>query len=513
MSNQSSISMSPAEAEKERHRLTEDVLSFIEAGVDAEVPDFNQYCLRMFALHYEVNPIFREFCDAKKVKPGDVDRWQDIPMVYNDVFKTHLVASFPLEKSVMACLTGGTTSLTQRGRIFRDEDGKRLVFSANRQMTGSYLFPDFEDGKRCRILVLAPSPELAPSMGMAIGIDQTRRAFGTPDSMFLLGKSGIDVNALIKALRESEASGVPVALIGATSAFVYFFQACRRKKMSFCLPPGSRICDGGGYRGRFGVVTRDDYYAMVQEVLGIPGSHCVNVLGEAETATNLFDDSLRRHVKGLPPRKRTRPVPPWSRVLAMSIDDLKPLPDGKVGLLAHWDLANVPTVLAVITDNLGYTTDNGRCCEMVGRAKIENGKVSPLPDEDRTAGAMGDSVIFRMLERYVNFSIELKMLAAKDPNIAPSVREEIEARPGSLPSCPQIVDEILVSQADAEAAKLRDDALNAFKDQTERPLDWYKNQADEQALGDHPAGLKSEPQKIENGKKGKKARMFPSSTS
>ncbi len=488
--------ISDAEAERERRRLTGDVLGFIEAGVDAEVPDFNDYALRMFALHYKVNPIFREFCDAKKVKPGDVLRWEDIPMVYNDVFKTHLVASFPLEQSVMACLTGGTTSLTQRGRIFRDEQGQKLVFSANRVMTGSYLFPDFEAGKRCRILILAPSPELAPSMGMAIGIDQTRRHFGTDDSIFLLGKSGIHVNDLIKALRESEASGVPVALIGATSAYVYFFQACGRKKMKFSLPPGSRICDGGGYRGRFGKVTRDDYYAMVEETLGIPNSHCVNVLGEAETATNLFDDSLRRCVKGLPPKERTRPVPPWSRVLAMSIDDLTPLPDGEVGLLAHWDLANVPTVLAVITDNLGYTTDGGTGCEMVGRAKIEDGKVSPLPDE-RPAGTMGDSMIFRMLERYVNFSIELKMAVAKDRKVEPSVREEVEARPGSLPSCPQVVDEILVSQADKEAAELRDTSLNAFKDQTDRPLDWYESEARKQTLKDHPKGLQSEKKKIQ----------------
>ena len=501
MSNGPYTKMSLSRAEKERHQLTEDVLTFIEAGVDTEVPDFSGYCLRMFALHYEVNPIFREFCDAKKVRPGDVDRWQDIPLVYNDVFKTHLVASFPLEKSVMACLTGGTTSLTQRGRIFRDEDGKRLVFSANRQMTGSYLFPDFEQGKRCRILILAPSPEMAPSMGMAIGMDQTRRAFGTEDSMFLLGKTGIDVNALIRALRESEASGVPVALIGATSAFVYFFQACRKKKMSFRLPQGSRICDGGGYRGKFGVLTRDDYYAMVQETISIPNAHCVNVLGEAETATNLFDDSLRRRVKGLQPRKRTRPVPPWSRVLAMSIDDLKPLPDGEIGLLAHWDLANVPTVLAVITDNLGYTTDGGTGCEMVGRAKLEGGKVSLLPDEDRTAGAMGDTPIFRMLERYVNFSIELKMAMAKDPKIEPSIKEEIEARPGSVPSCPQVVDEILVSQSDREAAELRDRALGAFKDQTDRPLDWFIKEAEKQKLADHPKGLQSEKQLKKHPKK------------
>jgi hypothetical protein len=85
------------------------------------------------------------------------------------------------------------------------------------------------------------------------------------------------------------------------------------------------------------------------------------------------------------------------------------------------------------------------------------------------------------------------MRLAKDPKReAPSVREEIEARPGSVASCPQVVDEILVAQADEEAAKLRDESLNAFKDQTERPLDWYKTEAEKQELQDHPKGLKSE---------------------
>lgn len=487
------------------HSLTQEVLQILDAGVDAQLSDerFNDLSLRIFRFQYQTNAIFREFCDVKKVDAASITRWQDVPLVYNDMFKTHLIASFPLEKAVLGCLTGGTTSLTQRGRIFRDEDGKKLVFTANRIMTGSYLFPDFEEGKRCRILVLAPSPELAPSMGMAIGMDQTRQHFGTSDSMFLLGKSGIDVTNLLKALRESETSGVPVALIGATAAYVYFFQSCRKKKMKFRLPPGSRICDGGGYRGRFGKVTRDDYYEMVEEILGIPNDYCVNVLGEAETATNLFDDALRRHVKGLPKRERTRPVPPWSRVLAMDIDDLSPLPDGKVGLLAHWDLANVPTVLAVITDNLGYTTDNGTGCEMVGRAKLENGKVSPLPDE-KPMGPMGDSAIFRMLEAYTNFSIELKMKFAKDPQqVEPSVREEIEARPGSVASCPQVVDEILVAQADEDAAKLRDKSLETFREQTERPLEWYAEEAKRQKLEDFPKLIQSEAKRLQQEKEEK----------
>jgi len=177
----------------------------------------------------------------------------------------------------------------------------------------------------------------------------------------------------------------------------------------------------------------------------------------------------------------------------MNIDDLTPLPDGEVGLLAHWDLANVPTVLAVITDNLGYATDGGRSCEMVGRAKIEDGKVSPLPDE-RPASPMGDSAIFRMLEAYTNFSIDLKMRLAKNPKASPTVREEVEARPGSLPSCPQVVDEILVSQAEAEAAELRDEALDAFKEQTDRPLDWYVREAKKQTLFGQKPALKPDKQ-------------------
>ena len=140
---------------------------------------------------------------------------------------------------------------------------------------------------------------------------------------------------------------------------------------------------------------------------------------------------------------------------------------------------------------------------MVGRAKIEGGKVSPLPDEN-AGSAMGDSAVFRMLERYVNFSIELKMAMAKDPKVVPSEREEVEARPGSVPSCPQVVDEILVSQSEAEAARLRDEALDTFRDQTDRSLDWYKGKADKQVLTDHPSGLKSEQKVPKKEKKAKK---------
>lgn len=423
--------------DSERDRLAARIHAMIAGGIEGDPAPFDELALELFAWQYAHNAPYREFCAAKGIAPDAVRDWRQIPAFPTDAFKTAIVTSFPIEHAVMAQLTSGTTAI-QRGKIFRDEVGLQLVLAANRAMTAAYLFPDFALGQRCRVLILAPSPEMAPSMGMAIGMEETRRHFGTADSRFLLDFSGLDIKNLIAALEQSEASGVPVAMIGSTSAFVYFFNACKARGLRFRLPAGSRIGDGGGYRGRFGELTQDDYFRLAEEVLGMPAAHCVNVLGMAESATNYFDDTLRAAVRGGTSTRRRIP-PPWARVEAVGIESLRPLPPGEVGLLRHYDLANLPTVLAVQTDNLGYT-DGAGGFQIVGRAKLVDGKLAPLPSE-RAVGPMGDKPIFRVLEAYVNFSIRFKMALAKarQPSAA------AEARPMTPPVCPcdELTEDIL----------------------------------------------------------------------
>lgn len=415
-----SVSTPPDTQASERAQLAARIHTMLVAGIEGEATQFDQLARDVFAYQYRCNAPYRAFCDAVGRHPDNVSKWSEIPAFPNESFKTELVTSFPFDQAVMANLTSGTTAIV-RGQIFRDEIGRTLVLEANRVMTAAFLFPDLTHGQRCRVLILAPSPEMAPSMGMAVGMEETRRHFGTENSRFLLSHSGIDVAALVEALSESEASGIPVAMIGSTSAFVYFFNACRKRNVSFHLPAGSRIGDGGGYRGRFGEVTQEDYLRLAYEVLGIPATHCVNVLGMAESATNYFDDTLRCAVTGERSAKRMRRNPPWARTLAVSIDDLSILPPGQVGLLRHYDVVNLPTVLAVQTDNLGYTDDAGNF-QIVGRAKRDQaGKVARLPSE-RTVGPMGDKRIFRMLEAYVNFSIRFKAgrLKPRTPMVPPA---------------------------------------------------------------------------------------------
>jgi hypothetical protein len=391
-----------------RDVLVERIKAMITAGVDGDPAPFDALALDLFAWQYGNNAPYRTFCDGKSATPATVRDWRAIPAFPTDAFKTGIVTSFPFEQAVMAQLTSGTTA-NQRGQIFRDAIGRELVLTANRVMTAAWLFPDFAQGQRCRILILAPSPEMAPSMGMAIGMEETRKHFGTADSRFLLDWSGLDIKALIQSFADAEGSGVPIAMIGSTSAFVFLFNSCQARGLTFRLPAGSRIGDGGGYRGKFGELTQEDFYRLAEAVLGIPASHCVNVLGMAESATNYFDNTLRG--AALPKLAtnlgRRRFPPPWARTVAVDRQTLAPLPPGEVGLLRHYDLINVPTVIGVQTDNLGYVNADGSF-QIVGRAKQENGAVSELPSE-RVVGPMGDKRIFRFLESYVNFSIRFKM--------------------------------------------------------------------------------------------------------
>ena len=144
----------------------------------------------------------------------------------------------------------------------------------------------------------------------------------------------------------------------------------------------------------------------MQDVLGVPSTHCVNMLGMAESGTNYADDSLRSWHHGTD-GPRHKAIPAWCRVYSVSPTTGEVLPHGEVGLLKHYDLVNLPAVLGVQTDNLGYTDERGGF-EIIGRAQVVDGKVAELPS-DHAVGPMGDSRIFRLLEGYMNFSIDFKM--------------------------------------------------------------------------------------------------------
>ncbi len=382
-------------------QLDRDVLDFVRKGRENQNGErFNELALREFELQYHTIKPYREYCKKKGASPESVSRWDQIPAVPSLAFKEFILTSFPIERAEHAYFTSGTTDPKRKGRIYRDHGAVDLINAANGLLTREYVFPDRE---RMKILLMTPSPKMAPGMGMAIGLERVRTEFGTPESAYLITPLGLNVELLLKSLIEAERTGEPIALIGSSSGFIYFFKACEEEGIRFALPEGSRVCDGGGYLGQFGECSKEEYFELCSRVLGVEEHYCINVLGMGEISTNFFDNVLRDHRSGKIGERR-KVIPPWTRTEVVDINTFQRLPMGETGLLKHYDLVNRAMVMAVQTDNLGFETEDG--FEIIGRWKKKAGRF----DAEEIKNAHGGKVMTQM----INFLLKRNLKRISD---------------------------------------------------------------------------------------------------
>jgi hypothetical protein len=338
-----------------REPLVERVLKFIRGTADET---FEGLVLEVFAFQYQRNPVYRRFCDRRGVTADTIVRWDAIPPVPTAAFKFLDLTCAPPEHTF---LTSGTSTRGER----RGQHGfpwLELYHASLLKNFTAYLLPD---GLRPRMLILAPPPDLHPASSLSHMLEVVRKAKGGEGSAYFVGETGMDLAGLIRSLREVESQQEPVCLLGTSFAFVHFLDVCLQEGWTFQLPEGSRLMDTGGFKGRSREISRDDLWGLYGKILGIPEVLCINEYGMTEMGSQFYDNVLRERWLGRS-RVRFKEVPPWVRTRILDPTTLDEVPEGQVGLLAHYDLANCGSVLAIETEDLGYRVADG--FEVVGRA-------------------------------------------------------------------------------------------------------------------------------------------------
>jgi len=153
----------------------------------------------------------------------------------------------------------------------------------------------------------------------------------------------------------------------------------------FVLPPGSRVMDTGGMKGRSATMTRGELLSLCHNRLGIPPSHVVGEYGMTELCSQFYEltlDSDSASRTGAD--DRVFRGPPWTRTRVLDPDTLRPVAPGESGLLAHWDLANAWTVCAVVTEDLGTLAKDG--FRLLGRAEGSELRGCSLRTEELLGG-------------------------------------------------------------------------------------------------------------------------------
>ena len=72
-------------------------------------PSFDQLARELFGLQFEQNTAYRRLCEAREVRPDDVEHWTDIPAVPTTAFKEWDLSCLPVEERTAVFHSSGTT--------------------------------------------------------------------------------------------------------------------------------------------------------------------------------------------------------------------------------------------------------------------------------------------------------------------------------------------------------------------------------------------------------------------
>lgn len=336
------------------HVLIESLLAFL-AQDDCTDADFDRLALHLFAEQHAGNAAFRRFCQLRGVTPRTVKSWRDIPAVPITAFKEVTLSCAPADAAERVFMTSGTTRGDVKGRHFHPT---LAVWDASMARTFAAGF--MRGTPRLRMAILFPNEQEMPNSSLAHYLALAKEKFGTADSLYAVGLQGMHADPLRRMLRESERTGQPCALLGASFSFVHLLDEFARRGETFRLPAGSRLLDTGGYKGHSRELPLEEFYAALSTTFGVPRALCINMYGMTELSTQLYDDgnAVVPSVKSGPHWLRSRLVDPLSG---------REVPRGERGVLVHCDLANFNSVTTILTEDVGVAVDGGFL--LLGRAE------------------------------------------------------------------------------------------------------------------------------------------------
>lgn len=318
------------------------VLNFIAAPSD---DDFDGLALAIHRYQYLANPVYRRFSDRLGgAAPGT---WRDIPAVPAEAFRMSVLACGPAERVYRS---SGTTAGADRCAVHHVPDAGIYRAAALAGFARAVL----PSGSRRRLVVAAPERATHPFSSLGEMVTWVRTAYDVDRIPSCLDANGVDVERLAHTL-DSVAGGEAIVLLAVTSALLRLADWAEARQHRFSLPAGSLIVDTGGCKGYERDFERAEVLARYRRIVDVPPERIVNEYGMTELASQLYatgDGPLY--------------PPPWLRVLVCDLTTGRELPPGTVGCLRFFDLANLGSVLAIQTEDVGRVRDGG--IEILGRA-------------------------------------------------------------------------------------------------------------------------------------------------
>lgn len=374
----------PGDLPARRDRLRSALAGLMQADGPARIDDdaFDRIALSVFRYQVDANPVYGAFVSNRGVDPREIESFTEIPAVPASAFKeVPLVCRDPRPIEAVFRTTGTTLRSAGRGEHrVRDLSLYRasLLSTAKRFLRPELTVERDEKKNRIRILSLTPAPEDRADSSLVFMIGTWIQAWDDGASGFFSDASwDLRSGDLDDALRGASRDGAPTLVVGTAFSFVHWLDRSSGSPVE--LPPGSLVVETGGFKGRSRSVSRRDLYRGISNRLSVPGERIVNEYGMTEMLSQFYEPTLLLEGPA-GPELRWHAGPSWVRTRILDPTTLAPVPDGRPGLLCHVDLANLDSVTAILTEDLGIEVEGG--FRLLGRSEGAEPRGCSLAMED-----------------------------------------------------------------------------------------------------------------------------------
>jgi hypothetical protein len=349
---------------------------------NSSLRDFDSLALELFALQFENNADYRKICEARGLTPKVIEHWTQIPAVPTSAFKELELSCIPSEERTAVFHSSGTTE-QKPSRHFHCAESL-AVYEAS-------LWTWFEkkcgvQSAECGVIILTPTPEQAPHSSLVHMFETIRQKLGGvdvpasraefPGKLAADGSWTLDFDVTLALLNSSPVTRHPSLLLGTAFSFVHLLDYLAERDLRVGLPAGSRVMETGGYKNRSRSMPKAELHSLITERLGVPPKNIICEYGMSELSSQAYDSVAsgkcqvtRNATASCHPSPVTRHFcfPPWARAQIISPETGREVADGETGLIRIFDLANIFSVAAIQTEDLGIRRGGG--FELLGRAQ------------------------------------------------------------------------------------------------------------------------------------------------
>jgi hypothetical protein len=339
-------------------------------GIELKQDEFDDLALRLFDYQLRYNAPYARYCERLGVtRDNPPASWEAIPAVPAPAFKEATLTTFDPAAAALLFETSGTTD-GKPGRHYLETPAlydAALLAGFDRFMLAN--------DAALRYFNCVPNPLQSPHSSLGYMMKRVAEERGDGKTGWYLRDGEPLFDSLKSDLLQAVAESQPICLAATAFALVHVLDAMEEEGLRVSLPPGSRLMETGGFKGRSRMVSSEELYERTCDRFGVEPEAIVAEYGMTELSSQYYD---RVHT-GAVLSQRRKIAPPWLRARVVG-PDRKSMPLGEIGSVLHVDLANRSSCIAIQTEDLGIQHGDGLV--LIGREIDAEPRGCSLDSED-----------------------------------------------------------------------------------------------------------------------------------